>query len=360
MVIFFAGLQARGMGRYFRWQRYASYIALVSLIITIIVLALAATGVFDFQSNFNHLAGAGAYQKIVAGIHVPSGSFSETLKFMIWPAFSIWFAVIAVSFSGEVKNVQRGQMIGINGAMITMGIATVVLTFLYRHAFGTAFLLSSSTSSQYHLAAPPYVNVFTGIAGGNVVWTILTFGWVLAIAFFVGATTLVYSTRAMLAWSIDGVAPERLGDVNDGYHSPHWAILVSAVIAEVWLALYAFTKLLGPISGFLGFTFSFLAVSLTAIVFPFIKRDVFENSPIAWRVGRVPVISIVGVVSTVFMVYGISRILVDKNYTPNLAFGDIGALIVLAVGAIVFYVARAYRRRQGVDIDRRYKEIPIE
>lgn len=360
MIIFFAGLQARGMGRYFRWQRYASYVAIVSLIITIIVLALAASGVFHFQANFNHLAGSGAYQKIVAGVHVPGGSFSETLKFMIWPAFSIWFAVIAVSFSGEVKNVQRGQMIGINGAMITMGIATVVLCYLYRHAFGTAFLLSSSTSSHYTLAAPPFVNVFTGIAGGNIVWTILTFAWVIAIAFFVGATTLVYSTRAMLAWSIDGVAPEHLGDVNDRYHSPHWAILVSAVIAEVWLGLYAFTKLLGPISGFLGFTFSFLAVSLTAILFPFIKRDVFENSPVAWRVGRVPVISIVGVVSTVFMVYGISRILVDKNYTPNLAFGDIGAVIVVVVGAIVFYVARAYRRRQGVNIDQRYKEIPIE
>jgi prolipoprotein diacylglyceryltransferase len=66
------------------------------------------------------------------------------------------------------------------------------------------------------------------------------------------------------------------------------------------------------------------------------------------------------VVSTVFMVYGISRILVDKNYTPNLAFGDIGAVIVVVVGAIVFYVARAYRRRQGVNIDQRYKEIPIE
>ena len=360
MIIFFAILQARGIGRYFRWQRYASYIALVSLIITVIVLALAATGVFDFQSNFNHLAGAGAYQRIVAGVHVPAGSFSQTLKFMIWPAFSIWFAVIAVSFSGEVKNVQRGQMIGINGAMITMGVAAIVLCFLYRHAFGTAFLLSSSTSSHYHLAAPPYVNVFTGIAGGNVVLTILTFGWVLAIAFFVGATTLVYSTRAMLAWSIDGVAPERLGDVNDRYHSPHYAILVSAVIAEVWLGFYAFTSLLGPISGFLGFTFSFLAVSLTAIVFPFIKRDVFENSPIAWRLGRVPVISIIGVVSTVFMVYGISRILVDKNYTPNLAFGDVGALIVLTVGVIAFYVARAYRRSRGVNIDQRYQEIPIE
>ena len=360
MIIFFALLQARGIGRYFRWQRYASYIALGSLIITVIVLALAWAGVFDFQSNFNSLAGSGAYQQIVAGTHIPAGSFSETLKFMIWPAFSIWFAVIAVSFSGEVKNVQRGQMIGINGAMITMGVATVVLCFLYRHVFGTAFLLSAPSSPHYKLAAPPFVNVFTGIAGGNEVLTVLTFGWVLVIAFFVGATTLVYSTRAMLAWSIDGVAPERLGDVNERYHSPHWAILVSAVIAEIWLGLFAFTKLLGPISGFLGFTFSFLAVSLTAIVFPFIKRDVFENSPIAWRIGRVPVISLVGVVSTVFVVYAISRILVDNAYTPNLAFGDIGALVVLVVGAIVFYVARAYRRSQGVNIDQRYKEIPIE
>ena len=40
--------------------------------------------------------------------------------------------------------------------------------------------------------------------------------------------------------------------------------------------------------------------------------------------------------------------------------GDVGALIVVAVGAIVFYVARAYRRRQGVNIDQRYREIPIE
>jgi hypothetical protein len=30
------------------------------------------------------------------------------------------------------------------------------------------------------------------------------------------------------------------------------------------------------------------------------------------------------------------------------------------VGAIVFYVARAYRRSRGVNIDQRYKEIPIE
>jgi amino acid transporter len=353
MIVFFAVLQGRGAGRYFRWQRYASYVAVVSLIITIVVLALAASGAIDF-------AGSGAYNQIVAGTHVASGSLAETIKFMIWPAFSIWFAVGAVSFSGEVKNVQRGQMIGINGAMITMGAVAVVLMYLYRHAFGSAFLLASGTSSHYKLAAPPYVNVFTAIAGNNVVLTILTFAWVLVIAFFVGATTLVYSTRAMLAWSIDGVAPERLGDVNDRYHSPHWAILISAIIGEVWLGLFAFTKLLGPISGFLGFTISFIAVSITAIIFPFIKRDVFDNSAVAWRLGRIPVISLFGIVSLVFVAVGFARILVDNTYTPNLAFGDFGALAVIVGGGIIFYAARTYRRRQGTNIDQRYQEIPIE
>ena len=360
MIIFFAWLQGRGAGRYFRWQRYASYIAAVSLVITVVVLVLAATGAIDFKANFDHLAGSGAYNQIIAGTHLASGSVSETVKFMIWPAFSIWFAVASVSFSGEIKNVQRGQLIGINGAMITMGVAMTLLMFLYRKAFGSLFLLASSSSPHYKLGVPPYVNVFTAIAGNNVLLTILTFGWVLVIAFFVGATTLIYSTRAMLAWSIDGVAPEKLGDVNERYHSPHWAILISAVLGEIWLGLFAFTSLLGPISGFLGFTLSFLAVSITAILFPFIKREAFENSPVAWRLGRIPVISIFGVVAVVFVAVGAARILVDKSYTPNLAFADIGAASVAVAGLIVFYAFRAYRRSCGTDIDKRYQEIPIE
>jgi amino acid transporter len=360
MVVFFACLQSTGLARYFRWQRWASYAAAVSLVATIVVLALAATGVLDFKSNFDHFAGSDAYQQIIKGTTVASTSFTETVKFMIWPAFSIWFAVASVSFSGEVKDVRRGQLLGINGAMVSMGAAMLVLVYLYRAAFGSAFLLSSSTSSHYTLAAAPFVNVFTGIAGNNVLLTILTFIWVLVIAFFVGGTCLVYMSRAMLAWSIDGVAPERVGTVSERFHSPYVAIIFCAVLAEVWLGLFAFTSLLGPISGFIGFTLSFVLVSLTAILFPFIKREAFENSPIAWRIGRIPVITLIGIVSLIFVGVGTERILVDHAYTPNLAFADYGALAVIVAGVIVFYGMRYYRTRQGVNIDQRYREIPIE
>ena len=140
-----------------------------------------------------------------------SGSFTETVKFMIWPAFSIWFAVASVSFSGEVKDVQRGQLIGINGAMVSMGVAMVVLVVPLPGRLRLGVPARLVHLMHYTLAAQPFVNVFTGIAGNNVVLTILTFVWVLVIALFVGGTCLVYCSRAMLAWSIDGVAPERVG-----------------------------------------------------------------------------------------------------------------------------------------------------
>ncbi len=360
MILVMAALQYTGAGRYFRWQRWASYVAAASILITFIVLILMITGVFHFQSNFNHFNGTGSYAKVVAAAALPAGSLTSTLNFFIWPAFSIWFAVAACSFSGEIKNVQRGQLLGINGAMISMGVIMALLMLLYRGAFGSQFLLNAGSSTAYKLSAPPFVNVLTAIGSNNILLTILEFGWVFVIAFFVGGTTLIYSTRAMLAWSIDGVAPERLGDVNEKYHSPHWAILVSVIGGEIWLALYSFTHLLGPISGFLGFTISFIVVSLTAVAFPFLKKNVFESSAVAWRIFSVPVISVVGVIAAAFVVYAIWRILVDQNFSANLAFSDWGAIIVVVAGAIYFYGARAYRRSHGVDIDQRYREIPIE
>jgi amino acid transporter len=365
MILLLSYLQYRGAGVYFRWQRWATYIALASLGVTIVVLILAAVDVLDFKANFDGLAGAGAYDKVVAdGVEAGAApaapfDFGETMKFMIWPAFSIWFAVASTSFSGEVKNVQRGQLIGIAGSMTLMGIAFVVLTALYQGAFGSDFLLAASTVG-IPLDAPPFVPFFTGVAGGNVVLTILTSLWVLAIAVFVSGTTLVYSTRAALAWSIDGVAPEHLGDVGERYHSPHWAIVLWTIVAEIFLGLFAFTDLLGPISGFLGLAISFLVVSVWSIFFPFVRRQQFENSPIAWRVGGFPLMSLLGIIATALVGFGFYRLTIDSTFSINLKFSNGGAIAGVVFAVLWFYGWKAYRKSQGVNLDRRYEEIPIE
>jgi amino acid transporter len=284
MVLGMGYLHYRGAARYFRWQRWASYASIVSLLVTVVVLILAATGVLDFRANFDRLAGAGAYERVIAtgreaGVApAPGFSLGETLKFILWPAFSLWFAITAVSFSGEVKNVQRGQLVGIVGSVVAMGISFIVLMALYRAAFGSDFILSASATGV-PLEAPPFVPFFTAIAGGNLLLTVVMSLWVLIIAVFVGGTAFLYPSRTLVAWSIDGMAPEKLADVNDRYHSPHWAILVCVLVGEVTLALFAFTTLLGFVSGFLGM------VDLLPIRAPRHVRVLSDRMAHRWRAG---------------------------------------------------------------------------
>ena len=371
MILFHAIVQHRGAGLWFRTQRVASYVAVASLGLTVVVLALAAAGVFDFKANFDALAGAGAYDTFVAqgaaaGASAAPFDLGQTWAFVAWPAFSIWFAVAAASFSGEVKNVQRSQLLGIGGAIGFMGIAFIVLTFLYRTVFGADFLTAAGASFlgtegiTFPLGAPQMVPFFTAIAGGSPILTVLMSLWVIAIAWYVGGTTLIYATRAMLAWSIDGVAPDKLGDVNERYHTPHWGILVGVVVAFVFLYLFAFTTLLGPVSGFLGLAVAFVAVSIWAVLFPFVRKSQFENSPIAFRVGGIPILSLLGVVACIFVLPTFVQLFSDSAVTPNPTITIQGAAIGVIAAVVWFYGYRAYRKSRGVDIDKRYAEIPIE
>jgi amino acid transporter len=357
-------LHLSGAGRYFRWQRIATFVAMASLLITVVVLVLATTGAIDFESNFNDLAGSGAYQGVIdsgreAGLQVGAPfSMSETLKFVLWPAFSLWFAITAVSFSGEVKDVNRGQLYGLVAAVVAMGATFAILMALYRGAFGSDFLQAASLGTP--LPAGPFTPLFTAIAGGNVLVTILTSTWVVTIAFFVLGTVFVYPSRTILAWSIDGMAPRKLSDVNPRYHSPHWALIVCAVLGLVVLALYCFTDLLGIVSGFLGLAINFLVVCVWSIFFPYVRRDLFENSAIAWRVGSIPVLSILGLISTIGIVPVLYRLLVDNTFSLDLGYVIWGAIITVAAGFVWYYGWRMFEMQRGVNVDMQFNEIPVE
>lgn len=363
LIVLMSYLHYRGAGVYFRWQRWGALLAMASLAVTIVVLLLGLVGTLDFKASYDAVAGAGAYDGVLAAgteagtLPAVPFSFGETMNFVLWPAFSIWFAITATAFAGEVKNVQRGMVTGIVSSQVITGVVFIVLMFLYRTAFGNDFLLSAGGAA---LDAPPFVPTFTAILGGNPLLAVVNGLWVLVIALFVGGTVIPYSTRAVLAWGIDGMAPSFVADVNERYHSPHWAIVISAAVAVVVLALYAFTTLLTIVSGFFAFALSFAVVCWWGVIFPYVRRERFENSPIARRVGGIPVLSILGLVGGLFSLFGLYRLTQDKVFTLDQGIAVIGAFVVIAIGIAWYFVAVAYRRGQGVDLAARYHEIPIE
>jgi amino acid transporter len=364
VTVVFSLVQYRGAGTYFKAQRWASYITIVSLLCTIVTLALAAGGVLNFHQNFDALAGSGAYDKVLAaaGSVQHPFSLSQTIFFAAWPAFSLWFAVLSVSFGGEVKDGQRSQLRGMSLAIITMGVAMIILMFLYRAAFGQSFILASSEipAAKFPLNASPYVNLYTGIAGGNVVLTVVNSLWVISLLFFVGASSLLASTRSMLAWSLDGMAPRWFSSVSSRFHTPTWSLLLCATIAEVWVLMYAFTSEILVLGGFLGQCIPFAGVALAALVFPFRRKREFESSAIAYRWGRVPVITVLGVLSFACVGYTFYRLLVDQAYGANNHLSEVMTVAVAVFAAIWYLAWRVYRSRSGVDMKAQLSEIPVE
>lgn len=366
MIAFFSYQLYLGMRTYFKYQRWATYIALFGIALFILVLVLGSMGVFNFPDRLNSIAGAGSYSKMLEdakaqGVDLtPNFNWMQTLYFIIWPAFTFLFAVLSVSFSGEIKDIKRGQLYAIVGANLISGLIVLLLTYFGRHAVGDQFMIASSALGAVEPLAHPWMSFLASILGGNILLTLFINLSMVILIVYAAAASAVYVSRVLLAWSLDGLAPAKLGVVSDKYHSPIYAILVAAVLALVSCAVYSFTDLMRVLSGIASMGTVFAVVAIAGMLFPFIKRDVYETSPAKIEIGKIPLMTITGFIGAVMTIFVVYRGLTDDTYAANSPLSVAMYFIVIASGAVWYLVAKWIRSRQGVDIDARSKEIPIE
>ncbi len=110
---------------------------------------------------------------------------------------------------------------------------------------------------------------------------------------------------------------------------------------------------------------TYLGSTVAAILLPFIKRDLYEASPIAkYKVFGIPLISVAGVIFGAFLFFLLYQWLIDPNELYGIGYRNTSSMIYMGAMyllALVIYVGfKAYRRRQGIDINKIYDEIPVE
>ena len=103
-----------------------------------------------------------------------------------------------------------------------------------------------------------------------------------------------------------------------------------------------------------------MGLSITAILLPATRKADFESSSIAYRVGRIAVLSIVGVLSLIGVVFVFWRLLVDKNYGANGALSIWSTVGIFVAGWIWYGIYRYVEKRRGVDMKQVFREIPVE
>ena len=381
LILLLTTLFTIGLKSFFRVQNVLFLLATLSAVVALIVglTSDAAT----FPDSFNRYVGAlngqtDTYQQIVSASGYAPAPFDwmNTLLPMTWIYLTMGFSFSSAYIGGEVKQAARLQTWAIPGTVIYAAVWGFLLVWATTRTAGADFLGAVSTLSDLGaesvgLSAMPRFHELLAYASQNVlVAFLICFGFIFwSYAWLPGQ--ILNASRNLLAYAVDGLMPAQLATVSERFHTPVVSLWIMGILSIASLAIYVFTPYFATLSGIFGFILTFMLVSLAAILLPYRRPDVFEGSPVKWRVGGIPVISIVGVLSLVACVVmewaylndPFSGISLDPSTLSEGVLGFGMFLINIGIflsGLIVYFIAQTIRRRAGIDVSLNYKEIPVE
>jgi APA family basic amino acid/polyamine antiporter len=270
-------------------------------------------------------------------------------------------------FAGEVKNIAKTQPRVIWIYVVTNLIAYVVIEFLLSQMFGERFFSAVSWitfgpgggSSPWPVLMPSTVLMFIESVPAQLVFSILVaVNWVVWFLFF-----WIAASRSIFAWSFDRVIPEAFCRVSDRFKSPVYTGLTVLIFALIFEYLFVFTPLFTGQFNFLMFLTSALIIpSIAAAVFPYRKPDLFKASHkiVRTMVGRIPLITILGTLAA-FIMFFVTIVFLQLPFlgpANPVAFAFFIGLYI--TGLVVYYISKAVRKRQGIDLSRVFLEVPPE
>jgi amino acid transporter len=338
------------------------------------IVVTAGALVFINHSQFTHgFSRFGSVSSIVKTAHHDGmGSSSlglgATLASITILFGSIGFGQVSSYFAGEVrqpgKTILKGMLISV--AITAVGLAAISL--LAENRFGTDFLNSAqylSNANKWPVAASPFLNLFIGIAAPHI-WlaVLLGLGTIAGVA-AVAAPTFLMATRNMLAHSLDRVLPARLGVVNDRTHTPIVATVVVMLLMLGFLAGFVYSSssfvTYLSVSSIVGFV-TFASVGLAAVVFPFRRKKMFQDSPIPKRMlAGIPVFAIVGAIDAALMTVYLILLFTNSAATGVTQGGVLVVLIVLVLAlTAIWVIAWAQARYRGIDLGVVQEQLPPE
>jgi APA family basic amino acid/polyamine antiporter len=382
---------AIGMKWYARLQKFCFWAGMAGL------LAVFAFLLFGNQAAFQ----AGLEREATAMFGAPANVYSATLAageeagavaplmnsglaaiFLAMPFivfFNLWPNWGATLY-GEVRGATdfKRNFWGMASALIITTVLAVVFFLLIAKSIGWDFYMKANgawwnyawgyTDQSPPLPVWPYPALlavymtssrfiqFVVILAMSLWW----FGW--------SGTVFLSSTRVIFAAAFDRLLPEKVAEVDPRTRTPIYALLLMVVPSLIVSALFAwnifnFQSL--TLDSTLVIAITYLGSTVAAILLPYIKKELYEASPIAqYKVAGIPLITVAGVIFGAFLVFLLYEWFIDPLALYGIGLANTSSLIFMAVmylAALIIYLGfRSYRKREGINIDKIYQEIPVE
>jgi len=335
-------------------------------------LAVSTNGQFVQAFNTHAAAYGTSYTDIIqkaqdAGAVLAQPSIAASLAALPIVYATLAFPQSATYIGGEMKSatkqIPRALALGVIGICVITAIMGVLTynVFGYKFMEATAFY-GFSGAPGYPLPAAPFTNYFIGILNPNPAFTWFLLISAMAWELLLMITFSLMSSRAIFALAFDGAAPHSLADISERFHTPVKANVLATIGAIVFLVLTAYNFLGTYVNSIVAWTSGYLVVMVAAAIFPFVNKKLFEQFPdtAKKRVGGVPAITIAGVLGIMSLLVVFYYLLINPSVSGASTTGLTIVGITYIVGIVLYMLAKAYRKRQGVDLGLVYKQIPPE
>jgi amino acid transporter len=378
LVLLAFATTVRGIGTYRKIQRWLIVPSiLISNVVLIGLMARSensfiqkfdafhekALGEPNFHAKVNQIATEAAFQ-------TPGFSLKYTILFLSVTGL-IWYVVFgAQGLLGETK--QANNFSKLFKAFIVGGVfvglaAWAIPTYMFQQMVGTDFMNAYAYAfgaGEIEAAAGSSIPSFAMMMTTSPIISILLAIGFIAVGFYFVNCVFLNMTRVLSAMGMDRTVPEWFSKVSNRFHTPVNAAIFYLVLAVGMNILFRYDAEVQTTMIFGGAFTSVGVIAVTgfsAMFFAKRAKHVYEASPVASRsfLGM-PLLAVAGAVT--FLCAG--GVTVANLFVPELGFTTGWArtllLLSLVVSAIWFFAYRAWQKRNGIDIDLTFKQIPPE
>jgi amino acid transporter len=168
----------------------------------------------------------------------------------------------------------------------------------------------------------------------------------------------------LFAWAFDRAFPLKFAEVSDRWHSPVWAINLTAFLGI--LGVFQTTGEDMGVTPILGTWFAVIATQtfldtimmwagcLTAMMLPYLRKDLFEKGA-SFKIGPLPVLAALGFIGFISNTY----VLVVSG-AATVPGGVPVLMLWFTLSVIVWLWMQNKNQEMGIDVETIYAEIPPE
>jgi APA family basic amino acid/polyamine antiporter len=378
-------LLASGFRNYVRLQ-YVMWIAILVSFATMLILFFT-TNSEAFRGSLNGFAGAvDGVQNFFATARAAAADAGVNFNPPFWLFGTLMVAPIAwtslqwatysVEQNGEIKNahVFRNQLFILAGSLALTAGLLILLALGMQSGIGRDGILVASSGYWYGVPEAQVGGTFLmpnmlaiALTSSPIIVLAIGIGYILN-SFQIVCNCYIGTTRIMVAQGLDGLLPEWFSRVHPRWRTPvnaHLAYFLGSIPVILLFNLVADWSTKWA----LGVTFAngtvFALSALAAAMLPYRARSVYETSPGArYTVAGIPLVTILGGVGFILGAFMLGAFLFVDDL--GLAFSADNptpyAMVVgtIIFGAVVYWLMRSYKARQGINVGYAFAEIPPE